>query len=142
MDGKAPTNGWSAKAKRIKAALAVANKKHKNAYITQIWWYAPPWPKIISIWALALAVNVPVSEGLSLQYFIMTDQPQSLKELFQAAKAQKQSIELSAEPNSDAYRQEVSETINKLQECQRLISQLSLFSSNEGLEDVPTSNLQ
>lgn len=72
----------------------------------------------------------------------MTDQPQSLKELLQTVKAQKQSIEYSAEPNSDAYRQEVSETINKLQECQRLISQLSLFSSNEGLEDVSTSNLQ
>ncbi|KAF3401370.1 hypothetical protein DPV78_005213 [Talaromyces pinophilus] len=72
----------------------------------------------------------------------MTDQPQSLKELLQTAKAQKQSIEHSAEPNSDAYRQEVSETINKLQECQRLISQLSLFSSNEGLEDVSTANLQ
>ena len=72
----------------------------------------------------------------------MTDQPQSLKELLQTAKARKQSIEHSAEPNSDAYRQEVSETINELQECQRLISQLSLFSSNEGLEDVSTANLQ
>uniref|UniRef100_A0A093VKU8 Uncharacterized protein C63.05 n=1 Tax=Talaromyces marneffei PM1 TaxID=1077442 RepID=A0A093VKU8_TALMA len=72
----------------------------------------------------------------------MTDQPQSLKELLQTAKAQKQSIEYSAEPNSDAYRQEVSATIDKLQECQRLISQLSLFSSNEGLEDISTSNLQ
>ncbi|EED23278.1 TOR signaling pathway regulator (TapA), putative [Talaromyces stipitatus ATCC 10500] len=72
----------------------------------------------------------------------MTDQPQSLKELFQAAKEQKLSLETSAEPNSDAYRQQVSDTINKLQECQRLISQLSLFSSNEGLEDVSTANLQ
>lgn len=78
----------------------------------------------------------------SLQSLIMTDQPQSLKELLQTAKAQKQSIEYSAEPNSDAYRQEVSATIDKLQECQRLISQLSLFSSNEGLEDISTSNLQ
>lgn len=91
---------------------------------------------------LDLVVIAAVSIGLLLQYLNMTDQPQSLKELLQAAKAQKQSIEYSAEPNSDAYRQEVSDTINKLQECQRLISQLSLFSSNEGLEDVSTSNLQ
>lgn len=81
-------------------------------------------------------------KNVFLQSLNMTDQPQSLKELLQTVKAQKQSIEYSAEPNSDAYRQEVSETINKLQECQRLISQLSLFSSNEGLEDVSTSNLQ
>ena len=80
--------------------------------------------------------------GGFLQSLIMTDQPQSLKELLRTAKAQKQAIENSAEPNSDAYRQQVSATINKLQECQRLISQLSLFSSNEGLEDVSTSNLE
>ena len=77
-----------------------------------------------------------------LQSLNMTDQTQSLKELFQTAKAQKQSIEHSGEPNGDVYRQEVSETINQLKECQRLISELSLFSSNEGLEDVSTSKLQ
>lgn len=72
----------------------------------------------------------------------MADQPQTLKELLLSAKSQKQSIEQSTEPNSDAVRQEVSATIHKLEECQRLISQLSLFSSNEGLEDVSTANLQ
>ncbi|OKL56279.1 hypothetical protein UA08_08462 [Talaromyces atroroseus] len=72
----------------------------------------------------------------------MTEQPQSLRDLFQAAKAQKQSVESSAEPNSDAYRGEVSAAVAKLEECQRLISQVSLFSSNEGLEDIATTDLQ
>lgn len=72
----------------------------------------------------------------------MTDQPQSLRALFDAAKASKTSLEHSSEPTSEAYRDAVSATIAKLEECQKLISQLSLFSSNEGLEDVSTADLQ
>lgn len=72
----------------------------------------------------------------------MTEQPQSLRELLQTAKAQKQSLESSTEPNSDFYRGEVSAVIAKLEQCQKLISQLSLFSSNEALEDIATADLQ
>jgi hypothetical protein len=132
--------------KRIKAAPAMTNQKYHMAYITQIWGSAPPQPKIISSgpgFSFSCDRNkFKRFEKGFLQSLEMTDQPQSLKELLQTAKAQKQSIEYSTEPNSDAYRQEVSATIDKLRECQRLINQLSLFSSNEALEDVSTSNLQ
>lgn len=72
----------------------------------------------------------------------MTEQPQSLRALFNAAKASKTSLEYSAEPNSDAYRDTVAATIAKLEECQKLIGQVSLFSSNEGLEDISSTDLQ
>ncbi|KAH8705120.1 putative TOR signaling pathway regulator [Talaromyces proteolyticus] len=72
----------------------------------------------------------------------MTDQPQSLRALFDAAKADKTALEHSVEPNSKASRDLVSAAISKLQECQKLVSQLSLFSSNEGLEDIPSGDLQ
>jgi immunoglobulin-binding protein 1 len=80
--------------------------------------------------------------ALRLKEAQMTEQPQSLRDLLQAAKAHQQSIESSAQPNSDAYRGEVSAAVAKLEECQRLISQVSLFSSNEGLEDITTADLQ
>jgi hypothetical protein len=72
----------------------------------------------------------------------MTDQPQSLRALFDAAKTNKTSLEHSAEPTSDAYRDAVAATIAKLEKCQKLIGQVSLFSSNEGLEDISSADLQ
>ena len=72
----------------------------------------------------------------------MTDQPQSLRALFDAAKASKTSLEQSADSTSEAYRDAVSATTAKLEECQKLIGQLSLFSSNEGLEDISNAELQ
>ncbi|QKX58520.1 uncharacterized protein TRUGW13939_05644 [Talaromyces rugulosus] len=72
----------------------------------------------------------------------MTDQPQSLRALFDAAKTNKTSLEHSAEPTGDAYRDAVAATIAKLEECQKLIGQVSLFSSNEGLEDISSADLQ
>lgn len=102
-------------------------------------------PTLVPLAAGLLRLALIATKHLSDLFFhslIMTEQPQSLKDLLQSAKAQKNSLETSAEPNSDAYRKEVLATIAKLEECQRLISQLSLFSSNEGLEDITTANLQ
>jgi hypothetical protein len=72
----------------------------------------------------------------------MTERPHSLQALFAAAKVQKKALESSLEPNSESYRDRVSATIANLEECQKLVSQVSLFSSNESLEDVSTSDLQ
>lgn len=70
------------------------------------------------------------------------EQPQSLRFLFAAAKAEKTSLESRTDSNSDAYRSDVNATIAKFKECQRLVALLSLFSSNESLEDVATGDLQ
>ncbi|GIJ86114.1 hypothetical protein Asppvi_004987 [Aspergillus pseudoviridinutans] len=70
------------------------------------------------------------------------EQPQSLRSLFTAAKAEKASLESRPDSNSDSYRKDVNETIAKFEECQRLVGQLSLFSSNEPLEDIATGDIQ
>lgn len=70
------------------------------------------------------------------------EQPQSLRSLFTAAKAEKTSLESRPDSNSDSYRNDVDATIAKFEECQRLVGQLSLFSSNEPLEDIATGDLQ
>ncbi|KAK2766938.1 hypothetical protein FQN54_006253 [Arachnomyces sp. PD_36] len=72
----------------------------------------------------------------------MDEQPQNLQALFVAAKNKKKAVESSTEPNSDSYRELVSSAIKRFEECQRFISQLSLFSDNESLDDISTGDLQ
>jgi immunoglobulin-binding protein 1 len=72
----------------------------------------------------------------------MAEHPKSLQALFAAARMRKRALESSSETNTDSYRDEVNATIADLAECQKLISQLGLFSSNESLEDIATADLQ
>ncbi|KAJ5312458.1 hypothetical protein PENANT_c027G07875 [Penicillium antarcticum] len=70
------------------------------------------------------------------------EEPQSLRSLFASAKEQKDKLGSRGDTNTEAYRDDVNATIAKFQECQRQISMLSLFSSNESLEDVSTNDIQ
>ncbi|KAL5362373.1 TAP42-like protein [Aspergillus floccosus] len=70
------------------------------------------------------------------------EQPQNLRTLFTTAKAEKTELEARPDTNTDRFRNDVSATITKLEECQRLVDVLSLFSSNEPLEDIATVDLQ
>lgn len=70
------------------------------------------------------------------------EEPQSLRSLFAAAKESKSSLEGRSDTNSEEYRNDVNAAIGKLQECQRQVGILSLFSSNESLEDVSSGDIQ
>lgn len=70
------------------------------------------------------------------------EQPQNLRSLFAEAKAEKSALEARPDSNTDAYRSDVNATIAKLEKCQRLVGLLSLFSSNEPLEDISTTDIQ
>lgn len=72
----------------------------------------------------------------------MSERPQSLRALFAAAKEQKKALESSLDPNGEPFRNSVLTAITNLEECQILLGQLSLFSSNESLEDISTTDLQ
>ncbi|KJK68467.1 TAP42-like family protein [Aspergillus parasiticus SU-1] len=69
------------------------------------------------------------------------EQPQSLRALFAAAKSEKSVLESRFDTNTEQYRNDVNATIAKLEECARLVAVLSLFSSNEPLEDIATGDL-
>ncbi|KAL2821631.1 TAP42-like protein [Aspergillus granulosus] len=69
------------------------------------------------------------------------EQPQTLRSLFTDAKREKTALESRTDSNTDTYRKDVNATIAKLEECQRLVGALSMFSSNELLEDIATSDL-
>ncbi|KAL3472100.1 TAP42-like protein [Aspergillus californicus] len=69
------------------------------------------------------------------------EQPKTLSALFTEAKREKTALESRPDSNTEAYRSDVNATIAKLEECQRLASALSMFSSNELLEDISTNDL-
>lgn len=70
------------------------------------------------------------------------EEPQNLRSLFEAAKAGKSSLEARTDTNTDQYRSDVNTIIANFEECQRLVSLLCLFSSNEALEDISTADIQ
>lgn len=70
------------------------------------------------------------------------EESQNLRSLFSAAKDDKTSLESRVDTNSESYRDLLNATIAKFQECQRQVSIVSLFSSNESLDDLSTGDIQ
>ncbi|KAI2637254.1 TAP42-like protein [Hypomontagnella submonticulosa] len=71
----------------------------------------------------------------------MSEEPKTLKAVFQAAELKRRALEGTYETSSPTYREDLSEALNLYQECIQIINKISLFSSNEGLEDIATSDL-
>jgi len=65
----------------------------------------------------------------------------SLKELYNDAKTHQDGLD-SLDPRSSAFKTTLQSIIDNLQRCQELVQQLSLFSTNEEVEDVSTQDLQ
>ncbi|GLI72649.1 type 2A phosphatase-associated protein 42 [Penicillium ochrochloron] len=70
------------------------------------------------------------------------EESQSLRSLFISAKDAKTALESRGDTNTESYRDAVNAAIAKFHECQRQIGILSLFSSNESLDDVSTGDIQ
>ncbi|KAJ5881299.1 uncharacterized protein N7473_012352 [Penicillium subrubescens] len=70
------------------------------------------------------------------------EESQSLRSLFTSAKDAKTALESRGDTNTESYRDAVNATIAKFHECQRQIGILSLFSSNESLDDMSTGDIQ
>jgi len=72
----------------------------------------------------------------------MDDDPRSLKGVFADAEAKRIALESSPfAPNSSEYSDTVSSAVKLYQESLNLISALSIFSPNESLEDLSTTDL-
>jgi len=65
----------------------------------------------------------------------------SLKELFNSAKTSQDDLD-SLDPRSANFKGALQSIIDSLRRCRQLIQQLSLFSTNEEVEDVSTQDLQ
>lgn len=65
----------------------------------------------------------------------------SLKELFNKAKNQQDDLD-SLDPRTATFQNTLKSITDGLERCRQLIQQLSLFSTNEEVEDISTQNLQ
>ena len=66
---------------------------------------------------------------------------QSLSSLFESAKNNQEDLD-TLDPRSDGFKALLQSTIDTLHKCSKLINQLALFSTNEDLDDISTSDIQ
>lgn len=72
----------------------------------------------------------------------MDESSQSLQAVFESAKAQKKSLESDSAASNGQYQEQLSAAISTFARCQSMVSQLSVFSRNESVEDIATADLQ
>lgn len=72
----------------------------------------------------------------------MAEQPQNLRALFSSAERARQELASAYDSNSPAFQENLLKTIATYEECLKLSEQISLFSPNESLEDISSSDLQ
>lgn len=72
----------------------------------------------------------------------MDGQPQNLQALFASAKIQKEALENDSPVNNPQYQDKLDATISAFENCLKLVLNVALFSSNESLEDVSTTDLK
>lgn len=66
----------------------------------------------------------------------------SIRAIFDKAESLRISLETQPNPNSPVYQQTLLSSLQKYEECKKLINQASLFSMNESLEDLATSDMR
>ncbi|KAI0866588.1 TAP42-like family protein [Xylaria cubensis] len=71
----------------------------------------------------------------------MAREPRTLKSVYQEAEGKRLANEGSYEINSPSYQEDVAVAIQLYEECAQIIEGISLFSKNESLDDIATSDL-
>ena len=71
----------------------------------------------------------------------MNEGGDNLRTLFEAAESLRAQLD-TLQANSEQYRSNLQQVISKYTQCQELASKASLFSSNESLDDIATSDLK
>jgi immunoglobulin-binding protein 1 len=70
------------------------------------------------------------------------DQPKSIRALFLGAEQNRKALDSIYDNNSDEYQETLLTAIATYEECLKAAEQVSLFSPNETLEDISSSDLQ
>jgi hypothetical protein len=72
----------------------------------------------------------------------MSDEPRSLRTVYDDAEGKRTTIESSFDSNSASFQDNLITTIQLYEECVKIADQISLFSPNESLEDISTTDLR
>ncbi|UZP45530.1 hypothetical protein NXS19_013342 [Fusarium pseudograminearum] len=70
-----------------------------------------------------------------------SEEPQSLRSLYEAAEEKRRALENAFEATSPAYRSDLEAALSLYNSARDRISGLALFSPNEGIEDVSTTDI-
>ncbi|KAL7950119.1 TAP42-like protein [Trichoderma barbatum] len=71
-----------------------------------------------------------------------SDEPQSLRAVFEAAEDKRQEVNEAPSATSPKYAEDLAAALKLYKQALEQISSLSLFSANEGVEDIATTSLQ
>ena len=72
----------------------------------------------------------------------MADEPKSIRALFLSAGRAREDLSASFDTNSPTFQENLNSVIATYEDCLKLSEQVSLFSPNETLDDVSSSDLQ
>lgn len=72
----------------------------------------------------------------------MSNEDQSIRGLFSKAERAREELGESYEPNSPTYQENLENTIATYIQCLKKTEDFSLFSPNETLEDISSSDIQ
>ena len=70
------------------------------------------------------------------------DEPKSIRALFVAAERLRNDLSNAYDSNNPTYQDNLSKAIAAYESCLKLADQVSLFSPNESLDDVSSSDIQ
>lgn len=70
------------------------------------------------------------------------EEPRSIRALFVSAERTRQNLASSYDTNNPTYQENLYNAIATYEECLKLSEQVSLFSPNETLDDISSSDLQ
>lgn len=73
---------------------------------------------------------------------IQTQQDQSLRDLFTTAKTKRKDIDPYASATDPVFQENLRSAIECLEKCRELADRISIFSPNETVEDVASTDLQ
>ncbi|KAI1335862.1 TAP42-like family protein [Xylariaceae sp. FL0016] len=71
----------------------------------------------------------------------MADEPRTLKSAFRTAEQKRLALEGSLDTTAPSYKDDLAQALHGYEECVEIIYKISLFSPNESLEDLATSDL-
>ncbi|KAI1168417.1 TAP42-like family protein [Nemania serpens] len=71
----------------------------------------------------------------------MAAEPKTLKSAYEAAEGKRLAIEASYETTSPTYQEDIATALQSYKECIQITDKVSLFSKNESLEDLATSDI-
>jgi len=87
------------------------------------------------------SLTSPVEIPLHIASSIMEGQA-NIRTLFASAKNQRKQLEVSSDPTSALYQENLQAAIATLEECQRIADRISLFGPNETEDDISSGDLQ